>query len=69
MTRKKFLSFVSSHTKRKINFVIYVSLLFSDIHECTSMTATEMRYVRTLRGPLAVPVNLVTKEREESVKV
>ena len=28
-----------------------------------------MRYVRTLRGPLAVPVNLVTKEMEKSVKV
>ena len=28
-----------------------------------------MRYVRTLRGPLAVPVNLVTKETGTSVKV
>ena len=33
------------------------------------MTATELRYVRTLRGPLAVPVNLVTKEMGKSVKV
>ena len=28
-----------------------------------------MRYVRTLKGPLAVPVNLVTKEMGRSVKV
>ena len=28
-----------------------------------------MRYVRTLRGPLAVPVNLVTKEMGRIVKV
>ena len=71
MTRKKFLSFVSSHSERKINCAIYVSLLFSDIDECTSkpMTATELRYVRTVRGPLAVPVNLVTKEMGKSVKV
>ena len=38
MTRKKFLSFVSSHSERKINCAIYVSLLFSDIDECTSKT-------------------------------
>ena len=28
-----------------------------------------MRYVRTLRDPLAVPVNLVTKEMGKNVKV
>ena len=28
-----------------------------------------MRYVRTLKGPLAVSVNLVTKEMGRSVKV
>ena len=28
-----------------------------------------MRYVRTLKGPLAVPVNLVTKEMGRSVTV
>ena len=38
MTRKKFLSFVYSHTERKINCAIYVSLLFSDIDECSSKT-------------------------------
>ena len=34
-----------------------------------SITVTEMRYVRTLKGLSPAPVNLVTREMARSVKV
>ena len=48
---------------------VFVFFQKSTSVQAKSITVTEMRYVRTLKGLSLAPVNLVTREMGKSVKV